>query len=211
MEQLIYFDNRGNLFTKAGKSVTKGDWWVKLCFALMLVGVALFVVGPTALGLQAMWWAWVAAAVIGVGVGLCYGCRQQFVKGFLFAAIITAFLGIIYSWGIEYIMKFDTLGTVEFKQEIDWETGNKVVNDYDHSFKILLYGAITMSSFIFVFLLALNALATSYRLTLVEQCGKRVNNFIEDMKSLVDQKFHLCSGLYCHADAGSDFGRLYQL
>lgn len=191
MEQLIYFDNRGNLFTKAGKSVTKGDWWVKLCFALMLVGVALFVVGPTALGLQAMWWAWVAAAVIGVGVGLCYGCRKQFVKGFLFAAIITAFLGIIYSWGIEYIMKFDTLGTVEFKQEIDWETGNKVVNDYDHSFKILLYGAITMSSFIFVFLLALNALATSYRLTLVEQCGKRVNNFIEDMKSLVDQKFHL--------------------
>ena len=88
MEQLIYFDNRGNLFTKAGKSVAKGDWWVKLCLALMLVGVTLFVVGPTAFGLQAMWWAWVAAAVIGVGVGLCYGCRKQYVKGLLFTLFI---------------------------------------------------------------------------------------------------------------------------
>ena len=72
MEQLMLFDNRGNMFTKAGKAITKGDWWIKLCLLVMLVGVVLLAVGPATFGLASTAWVWISAGVCGVGVGLCY-------------------------------------------------------------------------------------------------------------------------------------------
>lgn len=191
MEQLMLFDNRGNMFTKAGKALTKGDLWIKLSALLMLVAVALLVVGPTTFGLASTTWVWISAAVFGIGVGLCYACRKQFLKGLLFAAFMTVLVSVIYNWGIENVMKLNTLGTVEFAQEIDWTTGKQVVNDYDHSFKILLYALITLAVFAFVALLAVNAISSSYRLTLQKACGKRVNNFLQDLQSLLNEKFHL--------------------
>lgn len=191
MEQLMLFDNQGNMFTKAGKALVKGDWWIKLCVLLMLVSVVLLVVGPSTFGLASTTWVWISTAVFGIGVGLCYACRKQYAKGLVFAAFLTVLVSVIYIWGIGNVMKLDTLGTVEFAQEIDWTTGKQVVNDYDHSFKILLYALITLTAFVFAALLALNAVATSYRLTLQVACGKRVNNFFEDLRSLLDEKFHL--------------------
>ena len=191
MEQLMLFDNKGNMFTKAGKAITKGDMWIKLCALLMVIGIAILAVGPSAFGLGSTAWAWLGAAVFGIGVGLCYACRRQFAKGLVFAAFITVLVALIYNWGIGNVLKLNTLGTVEFAQEIDWTTGKQTVNDYDHSFKILLYGMITLAVLMFALVLALNALATSYRLILVEKAGKRVNNFVQDLRSLLDEKFHL--------------------
>lgn len=191
MEQLMLFDNRGNMFTKAGKAIVRGDLWIKICAVLMVVGAALLVVGPSVFGAASTGWIWISALILGVGVGLCYICRKQYTKGLIFAACVTVFVAFVYSWGLEYVMKLNTLGTVEFAQEIDWTTGKQVVNDYDHSFKILLYGIITLAAMFVAVIISLVALATSYRLILVKNAGKRVNNILQDLKSLVDEKFHL--------------------
>lgn len=191
MEQLMLFDNRGNLFTKAGKAIAKGDWWVRICTILMILGAVVLISGPSAFGMESLNWIWLGAVLIGIGTGLCYACRRQFAKGAIFALVMAAFIGLIYTWGVGYIVKFPTLGTVEFSQTIDWTTGEQVVNDYDHSFKILLYAMVTIGAMIIAFIFCLNALATSYRITLVKNAGKSVNNIFKDLRSLLDEKFHL--------------------
>lgn len=191
MEQLMLFDNRGNMVTKAGKAIVKGDWWVRICAMLMIVGIAVLVAGPGTFAMESTTWIWLGAAIVGIGTGLCYACRRQFTKGLLFAAAVTAFVGFIYAWGIGYILKLGTLGTVEFAQTIDWTTGEQVVNDYDHSFKILLYAMVALGALVIAALVCLNALSTSYRLILVKNAGKPINNIFKDLRSLLDEKFHL--------------------
>ena len=191
MEELMLFDNQGNLISKAGKAVVKGDLGTRLCALMMLAGAVLLIGGASWFGTQSLTWVYFAAGLIGLGTGLCYACRKQYTKGLIFAAAITFAISLAYTASIDYILKLDTLGTVERKVEIDWTTGQQVENDYDHSFKILLYGIIGVAAMILTSLFCFNALGTSYRLILQRRCGKPVNNIMQDLRSLLDEKFHL--------------------
>lgn len=191
MEQLMLFDNRGNMFTKAGKAIVHGDIWIKISALLMAAAAVLLIIGPGQFGIADTNWVWIASAIFGVGIGLCFICRKQFTKGLLFAVFFTAVIAMVYNWGVEYVVELNTLGDTEFAQEIDWTTGKQVTNDYDHSFKILLYGLISVAIILICYVFGIVALGSSYRITLAAKAGKHTNNIFEDLKSLLDEKFHL--------------------
>ncbi len=77
-----------------------------------------------------------------------YFARRQYLKGILvtlFQALVIA-LYPAFLW--DYAIKFNTLGTVQYEATFDLVTKQKVPNDYDHSFKILLFGVVSIVLFI---------------------------------------------------------------
>ena len=88
-------------------------------------------------------------------MGAGYFKRKQFVKGILMTLLEVAFiLGMVFG-AAPYLAKFSTLGTVEQQMAYNPLTGKNEANDYDHSFKILLYSVvaiIVIVAFIFIYL-----------------------------------------------------------
>ena len=114
----------------------------------------------------------------------------QVLRGLLFAFMQVAFILYMIFFGGGYLAKFGSLGEVAYEDRY-----NDVIGDYervyiDNSFRILLYGLITIFFIV--------ALLYTWRLN-VKQCriideiranGKQVRSNKDDLKSLVDNQFH---------------------
>ena len=116
----------------------------------------------------------------------------QVLRGLLFLLMQGAFVFYMVFVGGNMLAKFGTLGTEVTHEEIRDVLGEQVpVTVYgDNSFKILLYGLITICLIL--------ALVYTWRLQ-VKQCriidgirasGKKLRSNREDLKSLVDDEFH---------------------
>ena len=138
------------------------------------------------------WKTKVSCIIMGFG-SIAYG---QVVRGILFFLFEAVFIAYMILTGGYWLSKFGTLGTVSggnVIQEIivggeKYET--QVWVDGDNSFKILLYGLLTIM-FIIAFIY-------TWRLN-IKQCGKcekiiasgkKVKSGKDDMKSLLDDQFH---------------------
>lgn len=133
-------------------------------------------------------WAVKGSAVV---MGLGYFARKQIIKGILVTLYQIAMLAFIFVTGMPYLSKFNTLGTVQFEVKIDYMTMQTVANDYDNSFTILLFSVITLcaiAAFLASWLLNLRSV---YRLQIEKQTGRHINNFKEDVKSYLNEKFHI--------------------
>lgn len=118
----------------------------------------------------------------------------QWLRGLAFFLLEAVFVVYMILSGAHWLAKFGTLGTVgthweEVPSEIPGETTSVEVAG-DNSFKILLYGLITIFFII--------ALVYAWRLN-VKQCricdeitrsGKKVKSAKEDVKSMLDDEFH---------------------
>lgn len=123
--------------------------------------------------------------------GVGYFAHKQIVKGLLMIIVEAVSILYLIQVGIPYLSKFDTLGTVQFEQVFDIVTMTQTVNDYDHSFKILLFGVLSIL-FILAFVVILMANASHvYRLEQMDRAGEHINNIREDAKSYINEKFHV--------------------
>jgi arabinogalactan oligomer/maltooligosaccharide transport system permease protein len=70
--------------------------------------------------------------------------RHQIIKGILFSILQIGFILFMIFTGVPNLSKYNTLGTIQFESVYNPITRRNEVNDYDHSFKILLYGLISI-------------------------------------------------------------------
>lgn len=115
--------------------------------------------------------------------------RKQYVKGFLFLSIEILF--ILYMalspeingtpFGAKSLANFRTLGT----------NPGDIFTAADNSLLMLLFGVVTLVV-MGLFLVALNAnIKSSYYLDEVLREGKKVNTFRDDLRTLLDERFHV--------------------
>ena len=132
---------------------------------------------------------WVKLSALVMGLG--YFARGQVVNGILMTALEVIFALVLGLYGLPNLAKFGTLGTVQFEQVFDPLTMQSTVNDYDNSFLILLGSVISMI-ILFAFLLTyIGNMKRVYRLYELKLEGRHINTFKEDMKEMLNGKFHL--------------------
>lgn len=132
---------------------------------------------------------WVKLSMLIMGAG--YIARKQIINGLIMIALEAVFIITCVFYAAPNLAKFGTLGTVQFEQVFDPLTLTSKVNDYDNSFLILLNSIIALFiivSFIFVYIGNIKAV---YRLQKQKEAGKHINNFREEIRSMLNEKFHI--------------------
>lgn len=132
---------------------------------------------------------WVKLSALIMGAG--YFGRGQIAKGILMTLVEAVFILYMILVGAPYLSKFDTLGDVQLEMKFNPVTMKNEMNDYDNSFMILLFGVISLviiAAFIFIYI---SNLLKVYKLQCLKKEGKHINNFREDCRSLINEKFHI--------------------
>jgi len=128
-----------------------------------------------------------SALVMGSG----YFSRGQIVNGILMTLFEVVFVLVVGLYAIPNLSKFSTLGTVQFEQVFDPITMQKTVNDYDNSFLILLNSVISILIILVFVLVYFANIKNVYGLMLKKQNGEHINTFKEDLKEMINGKFHI--------------------
>jgi len=114
--------------------------------------------------------------------------HKQILRGILFLLFEVVFILYMCLAGGHWLGKFGTLGTVQ-SQHITGEYGDIVIEG-DDSFKILLYGILTIIFIIaFVYTWRLNVKQNKIIKEILDT-GKPLKSGKDDLHSLVDDKFH---------------------
>ena len=132
---------------------------------------------------------WTKLSLVVMGAG--YIGRKQYVKGILMTAIEVLFCYILVGFSWPYLMKFDTLGDVERETIFDPLTMTNIENDYDNSLLILLMGTLSIIIIVAFVFLYISNMKKVYALQVDKENGKRIPTFKEDLKSLVNERFHI--------------------
>ena len=115
--------------------------------------------------------AWVKLSLLVMGAG--YMGRGQVIKGILVTLVEAVFALYMAAVGVPYLSKFGTLGTVQFEKVFNVATMKNEVNDYDHSFKILLFGVITIVLIAAFVAIYVSNMIKVRRLQLAKKRGRR--------------------------------------
>lgn len=121
------------------------------------------------------------------------GCmaKGQIIKGLLYFVLEIAYICYMVFFGSIYISKFGTLGTTATQVEFDPTTGLEISVPHDNSMLILLYGVLTIIITALFFFLYLSNIKATIKLEALKKAGKKPNTFIEDIKALLDDRFHV--------------------
>ena len=133
--------------------------------------------------------AFVKLSLIWMGAG--YAKRKQYVKAVLMTLLEIAVIVFSVKFAMQYVPKFSTLGTVKMEKVFNMKTMKSEFNDYDNSFTILLF---SLFSFVVWFAAAVvwfKNVINAYALQKMEEAGKHINTFKEDLRSLTEEKFHI--------------------
>ena len=112
-------------------------------------------------------------------------------RGILAEVVQVGFWAFLLLGTLPYMMKLNTLGTVQYEDKFDPLTLTKTVNDYDNSLLILLIGIIGLVAILFfAIFLKMNLEAVVNVQEKVKKGGK-APTFREDLKSLINNRFHI--------------------
>ncbi len=131
----------------------------------------------------------VKLSLIWMGAGYCR--RKQFVKSILITLFEIAVIAFTFGFAMDYVPKFGTLGTVQQESVFNVVTMKNEFNDYDHSFMILLFSLVSFVVWAIFAVVYLNNIINSYKLQKMEEEGKHIKTFKEDMISFLNEKFHI--------------------
>lgn len=129
--------------------------------------------------LSLLWW------------GAGYARRKQYVKALLMTALEALLIWFTFSFAMDYVPKFGTLGTVQAEQVFNMQTMQSEWNDYDHSFMILLFSLFSFVVWAAAIVVWMRNVVNVYDLQLEAQAGRHINSFSEDVKDYLDKKFHI--------------------
>lgn len=133
--------------------------------------------------------AFVKLSLIWMGAG--YARRKQYIKALIMTVLEIAVIAFTVKFAMAYVPKFGTLGTVKMEKVFNMQTMKSEFNDYDHSFKILLYSLISFVVWFAFFIVWIKNVVNAYTLQQMEAAGEHINNFKEDVHSYIEEKFHI--------------------
>jgi len=152
----------------------------------LVVGIAKFIKDVIMTFVKGSWKTRLTYLVMGFG-NLAH---KQFLRGLLFLAFEAAFIFYMIFAGGYWLSKIGTLGDVSTHRVLDEELGVYVIQYGDNSFKILLYGVLTM---FFIVALAFTwwlSVKQSRTLDELDKDKKRIASDKDDIAGLVDENFH---------------------
>ncbi len=132
---------------------------------------------------------WTRASLVILGAG--YLGRKQYAKGILVTAVQIGFFLFTTLFSMPYMLKLNTLGTIQREESLDLTTLQRTVNQYDNSLLILLGGVIgilVIAAFVLFYIANLKAV---YRLQKRCEAGKAIRSFSGECKELFDRRFHI--------------------
>ncbi len=115
----------------------------------------------------------------------------QIVKGIMFFVLEVIYFIYMISFGFQSLINLKTLGT-NTQQEVFNEA--KQIYEYvsgDNSMLFLLYGVITIFITLGFICLFINSIKSAYIVQLQKQRGKKIPKFIDDLKSLKEERLHI--------------------
>lgn len=122
-----------------------------------------------------------------------FGCaaRGQTVKGIVYFLIETVFILFMSLFGWGYLKDIGTLGTNTETSYLDPVSGIIKYNLADNSMLILLYSVLTLVVIAVFLALYFSSIKAAYNADKAHRIGRRLPDFKEDIKSLIDEKFHI--------------------
>ena len=135
--------------------------------------------GDWAVKLSLLWW------------GAGYARRKQIAKAIIMTALEAGIIAFTFLFAMQYVPKFGTLGTVQAEQVFNIATMKSEWNDYDNSFLILLFSLFSFVVWFASIAVWMRNVVNVYRLQLQAEAGRHVNSFVEDLRSYLDEKFHI--------------------
>ena len=121
-----------------------------------------------------------------------FGClaRGQILRGLLFLLFEVVFIGYMILTGSYWLSMLPSLGTLGPTKEYDLILDVEVTAYHDNSFKILLYGVLTIF-FIIAFIYTWRVNIKQNKLAeKILASGKKLRSGKEDLRSMVDDQFH---------------------
>jgi arabinogalactan oligomer/maltooligosaccharide transport system permease protein len=124
-------------------------------------------------------------------MGAGNAAKGQYIKALLLFLIEVAYFAFMIFFGVEYLSKFTTLGTVEGGNKFNPATQmyEKVVGD--NSMLILLYGVLSIViTIIFLVFYIINT-KSAYKVYNLKKNGEHIPTFLEELKQFGDEKYHI--------------------
>ena len=117
-------------------------------------------------------------------------CRKQIIKGLLYLAAEILFIAFMVVSGFGLLGGLTTLGTNEGGEVFNEAAQVYEYTSGDNSMLILLYGILAIIAVIACVLLWRSSLKSAYQAQLLQQEGKAVPSFRQDLAALLDQNLH---------------------
>lgn len=133
--------------------------------------------------------AFVKLSLFWMGAG--YFRRKQYAKALLMTVFEIAVLLFTVTFASQYVPKFGTLGTVKQETVFNMETMKKEFNDYDNSFKILLFSLVSFVVWITFLVVYIWNIKKQYALQKLAERGGHINTFLEDLNQYRNKKFYV--------------------
>ncbi len=121
-----------------------------------------------------------------------FGCltRGQILRGLLFLLFEVVFIGYMVLAGCHWLSMLPSLGLLGPTKEYDLILDVEVTTYHDNSFKILLYGVLTIFFIIaFIYTWRVNIKQNKMAEKILAS-GKKLRSGKEDLRSMVDDQFH---------------------
>lgn len=121
------------------------------------------------------------------------GClfRGQIVKGFVYLAAEILFFLYFFLFGWHYLQDFNTLGTVEVGEKWNEELQIFEYTQGDNSMLILLFSVLTILLAGVFLVLYFASIRASFRAQRLREEGKRLPSFLDELRSLRNEKFQI--------------------
>lgn len=123
-------------------------------------------------------------------MGLSNLLRGQIIKGLIFLTIEVSYVFYFIKVGLSSLIGLRHLGTKTQGMVMDEELGIFIVQQGDNSMLILLGGVIAIFVTIFFLVLWKSNINAAYEAQQIQQSGKKLPNFVEDIYTYFDSKLH---------------------
>lgn len=117
--------------------------------------------------------------------------KGQWIKGLVYLISEFSFIGFLLKQGSNFLHGMVTLGTQKQSWNFDDALGIFVRTPGDNSMILLIYGIMTAMLCILFFFLYRSNIRSAYHVQQLKEKKAAIPTFAEDVKSLLDGKFHL--------------------
>ena len=124
-------------------------------------------------------------------MGFANLAKKQIVKGLVYLACEIGFIWYMIAIGAEKMRGLITLGTQTQGWVMDEALGIEVLTQGDNSMLFLLYGVCSLAVIALFIVLYISNIYSAKKLQNLSERGEHIPSFIEDVKDLVDNKFHV--------------------
>ncbi len=131
-------------------------------------------------------WTRLSAVIMGLG---CFA-RKQIARGLVFLVFEVLFIWYMLNKGIYWISMLPSLGKVGPTMAYDDFYDAYIPTYGDNSFKILLYGILTLFLIVAFFITWGTNIKMAYDAQVKDEQGKKVNKLKDDLASLMDENFY---------------------